>query len=1015
MWRSSWKCLLLLGTLLQVPFAECAFPSKQEYIRFINCARAGAYLDLTAPNSERGGLPPCVSECPSHTSKVTWQCVKPKGPNELQLQFALRHKCYGYDCFWLFDWDYFLQIIGIKIAYHLGIPFVEVQGAALFWPLDHADDNQVELMEFFISRRGENDFPHRRLQAAEGWHDLHLAFRIDSARIGSREQAVADVASMGGLASRRLSNILGFDIKIERSSMQVNADPRGSYKTMMHRRSDYEPVFRFRGYSRNESPLLGAPPAPPPAPTPAPTRAPTPAPTPAPTSPPYCREPCYDFDEMTSRLGAHRCTPGDHCMCRGPRVCSRDGWCIGRMSGNCNEVPDSVDPSQMPGNDANRNANSNDPTSSEPEIVDFQQVAGYMCRRAAVRKHVSGPSTKESRLDSCLLTCDAAPSCVAVEFRPRTRVSVDVYQDPRCMLISSRMSDKDILHGDVAGTRKVCAPLVPATPAGSGLSTECASDMVDHIRAHVPRGADVAAASCGVLEAAMVTPTCHDSVCTSEVWLNEMATFCIGRPVVVNHFEEWKHQMNALMCNRPTHSPSTTTAVAARSSRVTTDVPLQYGTSSKLRGDQFHEERLKFGGADDDESQRWKSDRTWKVRREKPAEESGPDSSGMIAAVVLALIAGTVAGAVKWWYKSRSLQEVVPEPDPSRDTGSKFFITNSPQAKNKEPKPEGLLGRYKTMPAKWAEAQVHPAPDQKDKRKKDKKERKKQEKEERKRAYSDSDIHSKRRNSHDSAGSSVEEDPFERSRGSNNSNDGRRSSKESSKESKHESKKGKESTQSGTQAGSAGTKNSAPSPTKNSGPSATFTGTGTPTAGKGQTSWSSPTNSGNTSKKPSFFHRSSSAPDFTNLPGSGFQSNGPRTAGMESPRAQHNFNQGFPKSPQPDSKEPPRRNTVPPADTGTTPPQGGPRRGSDSPGNAAFRGSSAPPPRTQGASQATSPEILAEQLTSVREQLSTPERKKHFKELCLKWHPDKNVANQDHATKMFQVLQEKKSWFLNES
>merc|ERR1712070_961296 len=104
------------------------------------------------------------------------------------------------------------------------------------------------------------------------------------------------------------------------------------------------------------------------------------------------------------------------------------------MSGNCNEVPDSVDPSQMPGNDANRDAKV---PSSQPEEPEFQQVAGYMCRRAAVRKHVSGHGNKESRLESCLLTCDAAPSCVVVEFRPR-----DVYQESRCLLISSRMSDK---------------------------------------------------------------------------------------------------------------------------------------------------------------------------------------------------------------------------------------------------------------------------------------------------------------------------------------------------------------------------------------------------------------------------------------------------------------------------------------------------------------------------------------------------------------------------------------------
>lgn len=40
-------------------------------------------------------------------------------------------------------------------------------------------------------------------------------------------------------------------------------------------------------------------------------------------------------------------------------------------------------------------------------------------------------------------------------------------------------------------------------------------------------------------------------------------------------------------------------------------------------------------------------------------------------------------------------------------------------------------------------------------------------------------------------------------------------------------------------------------------------------------------------------------------------------------------------------------------------------------------------------------------------------RKRYFKEQCLRWHPDKNVGNEENATKMFQLLQDKKKWFLD--
>lgn len=65
--------------------------------------------------------------------------------------------------------------------------------------------------------------------------------------------------------------------------------------------------------------------------------------------------------------------------------------------------------------------------------------------------------------------------------------------------------------------------------------------------------------------------------------------------------------------------------------------------------------------------------------------------------------------------------------------------------------------------------------------------------------------------------------------------------------------------------------------------------------------------------------------------------------------------------------------------------------------------------------EATCPTELADQLNRLRESLSAAEKKKHFAKLCLRWHPDKNADNIQHATAMFQMLQEKKEWFLKDS
>lgn len=54
---------------------------------------------------------------------------------------------------------------------------------------------------------------------------------------------------------------------------------------------------------------------------------------------------------------------------------------------------------------------------------------------------------------------------------------------------------------------------------------------------------------------------------------------------------------------------------------------------------------------------------------------------------------------------------------------------------------------------------------------------------------------------------------------------------------------------------------------------------------------------------------------------------------------------------------------------------------------------------------------LLEELKDHR-QSSLAERKRFFMSQCVRWHPDKNRGNELQANGMFQLLQEKKPWFL---
>lgn len=88
-------------------------------------------------------------------------------------------------------------------------------------------------------------------------------------------------------------------------------------------------------------------------------------------------------------------------------------------------------------------------------------------------------------------------------------------------------------------------------------------------------------------------------------------------------------------------------------------------------------------------------------------------------------------------------------------------------------------------------------------------------------------------------------------------------------------------------------------------------------------------------------------------------------------------------------------------------------RGRQAPRAKAEAGSARPKPACATAkaydSQSMLLDALKKQMQKVAKVKSADDRKKHFQRLCFQWHPDKNPANTELATKGFQMLQEQKA------
>lgn len=907
-------------------------PSQEEYQKFVQCPQLGGVLDLTDPRTSSDTLPPCVAECTAPSIKVGWQCVrKASGSSSFRLQFILHHVCQAADCTWLADWNTHLQIIGIKLCQYLGVPFQELQGAILFWPVDTypPPEGSLQLEQFFIARQGEGDYPggaRRKLQSGQ-WHLLYMAFRIDSRRISQNDAQVRQVASGDNSANRELSTFLGFDVVIRNSF--IGANPGGAAKQFFAR-EEYTPVYKFRGFAMNENPFIST--------TPDPAMA-------------HCIDPCYDYDEELSPKGPHQCESRNDCMCAGSRYCSDQGYCNGD-EGGCS--PNTTSTTKT--------------TTTTVDSGNLYHSGGYICTQGALRANMAGASQKAASLQDCLERCNGAPTCIAAEWSQ---------QMDYCFLVAGSFSDADVATSQ---DTLLCVPLLPVQPQDFGMTKECRASMANYIAANIPEQTNQSAVACGILNAGVSSAACLYSACSSNDWFDVIGGYCIDDEDSLSQFKSWKGRL------------CTTT---------TTTLRLTTTSTGKLRGNVTgrHPERMAEGKASP-----------------SPIEADGGSAARIGIIVFIAVVIVAVGACLVRWYTRIKSSRVVPV-DFQEDMPEMY---QKPEKPEKNKKDGGLLGRY--AEAIRAEKERSAGLSGKPKEKTEKKEKDA----EHKNPYERFE-RMKERQAQNAAPEDATEPPNRNSRHSSKTSTGDKSSEDEGfgdprDWQQHRAK----------------------------GTSQPESGGGTP-IGKRQSAPYSSTNAAGSKENVggSFFNGRASAPqqntNYEDMPGwkeayskrfgaaDDPPSDGPRAAGAAGKRESAPYaSTGAGARENPRSKSPPPKENRERSSTGPTPAGSGYSGNGPGP-RAAGTGGSAPPPsastpppakaptpqrqstKSAASAEATDPNELADQLNQMKTSLDATERKKVFAKLCLRWHPDKNSDNVQHATAMFQMLQEKKDWFLKET
>eukprot|EP00929_Paragymnodinium_shiwhaense_P035007 TRINITY_DN18983_c0_g1_i1.p1 TRINITY_DN18983_c0_g1~~TRINITY_DN18983_c0_g1_i1.p1 ORF type:complete len:1036 (-),score=195.13 TRINITY_DN18983_c0_g1_i1:92-3199(-) len=239
-------------------------PGPDEYERVHECRKDGEYLDFTRTTRPQE-FPPCVETCSEWTQAMPRFCVKPRNPETLEIR---AHFCGECESARVNEWDVNAQAMSLKMANLFGVHPEEVVGAIVHWPRDGNGTDEPRLETLQIVPWGQQadptypnqTFPSEDDRRLEGYavpsrlplsvmrHAVCFAFRMETARVTNHSRGVKMLAG-DEAGNRALTELLGMPVQVRAHAVQAT-EPTGM------RRAEFRGVYKFENTDPNQSPGL---------------------------------------------------------------------------------------------------------------------------------------------------------------------------------------------------------------------------------------------------------------------------------------------------------------------------------------------------------------------------------------------------------------------------------------------------------------------------------------------------------------------------------------------------------------------------------------------------------------------------------------------------------------------------------------------------------------------------------------------------------------------------------------